>query len=191
VSFGPRPATKGRPQHHPPPAPDPPPAAGIFDLFHYGHARVLEQAKKAFPRVHLVVGVCSDELTHARKGATVMSHAERIECVRHCRWVDEIAPDAPWVIDDAFLARYDIDFVAHDDVPYPDPAGGTADVYAHLRAAGKFWPTQRTGGVSTTGLIARILDDRGLYEARNAARGDLGLGDGATAKAAGSGAAPG
>lgn len=25
--------------------------------------------------------------------------------MRHCRWVDEVVPDAPWVIDEAFLQK--------------------------------------------------------------------------------------
>uniref|UniRef100_A0A6M2EGH1 choline-phosphate cytidylyltransferase n=1 Tax=Populus davidiana TaxID=266767 RepID=A0A6M2EGH1_9ROSI len=92
-------------------------ADGIYDLFHFGHARSLEQAKKLFPNTYLVVGCCNDEVTHKYKGKTVMTDQERYESLRHCRWVDEVIPDAPWVITQEFLDKHRIDYVAHDSLP--------------------------------------------------------------------------
>ena len=91
------------------------------------------QAKNVFPEsdVYLLVGVCSDALTRAKKGKTVMDEGERYEALRHCRYVDEVVRDAPWQLDDEFLAKHKIDFVAHDDVPYT--IGSGQDIYAWLK----------------------------------------------------------
>lgn len=148
-------------------------ADGIFDMFHFGHARALEQAKKLFPDTYLIVGVCSDATTHRFKGKTVMTEDERYESLRHCAWVDEVVEDAPWVLDDAFLERHKIDFVCHDALPYVDNSGqsSSGDVYEHLKKQGKFLETQRTEGISTTDIICRIVRDYDSYVRRNIQRG--------------------
>lgn len=149
-------------------------ADGIWDLFHFGHANALRQAKLAFPHVTLIVGCCTDADTHRWKGKTVMTQAERCESLAHCRWVDEVIPDAPWCATDELLAAHDIDLVCHDAAPYVDTSGLSegGDCYEHLRKKGKFHETQRTPGVSTTELITRVLGSFEEFAARNLARGE-------------------
>ncbi|KAI8144293.1 cytidylyltransferase-domain-containing protein [Fennellomyces sp. T-0311] len=142
---------------------------GIYDMFHFGHAKALEQAKKAFPDVYLMVGVCNDVETHKRKGKTVMKDTERYEAVRHCCWVDQVIPDAPWIVTQEFIDAHQIDYVAHDAEPYQSTESG--DVYAFVKAQGKFLPTQRTDGISTSDLITRIVRDYDSYLRRNLERG--------------------
>ncbi|KAH8887728.1 hypothetical protein GQ53DRAFT_266948 [Thozetella sp. PMI_491] len=144
-------------------------ADGVFDLFHLGHMRQLEQAKKAFPETYLIVGVTGDEETHMRKGLTVLSGQERAETVRHCKWVDEVIENCPWIVTPEFLEEHKIDYVAHDDIPYGADEGD--DIYAPIKAAGKFLVTQRTEGVSTTGIITKIVRDYEKYIARQLRRG--------------------
>jgi len=63
----------------------------------------------------------------------------RCEGVRHCRWVDEVIPDAPWILDAAFLDKWKIDYVAHDEDPYI--ADGHDDIYAFVKKRGEtFFP---------------------------------------------------
>ena len=144
-------------------------ADGVFDLFHLGHMRVLQQAKTAFPDTYLIVGVTGDVETHKRKGLTVMSAKERADSVRHCRWVDEVIEDCPWIIDVPFLEKHNIDYVAHDDLPYGASEGD--DIYKPIKEKGMFLVTQRTEGVSTTGIITKIVRDYEQYVGRQLKRG--------------------
>lgn len=128
-------------------------ADGVFDLFHIGHMRALQQAKMAFDRVHLIVGVTGNKETHKRKGLTVLSAIERAESVRHCKWVDEVIEDCPWVVTAEFLLQHHIDYVAHDDLPYGADEGD--DIYGPIKEKGMFLVTQRTEGLSTTGIITK------------------------------------
>lgn len=119
------------------------------------HMRQLEQAKNAFPEVYLLVGVTGDAETHKRKGLTVLTGSERAETLRHCKWVDEVIPNCPWIVTPDFLEKHKIDYVAHDDLPYGADEGD--DIYTPIKKEGKFLVTQRTEGVSTTGIITKCV----------------------------------
>ncbi|KAH7389566.1 hypothetical protein DE146DRAFT_168992 [Phaeosphaeria sp. MPI-PUGE-AT-0046c] len=144
-------------------------ADGVFDLFHIGHMRQLQQAKTAFPEVHLIVGVTGNKETHKRKGLTVLSATERAESVRHCKWVDEVIEDCPWIVTAEFLEEHNIDYVAHDDLPYGADEGD--DIYGPIKEKGMFLVTQRTEGLSTTGIITKIVRDYDQYIDRQLKRG--------------------
>lgn len=136
-------------------------ADGVYDCFHIGHAKQLEQAKKAFPHCHVIAGVSGQEETERLKGKTLMGENERSEAVRNCKWVDEVILPCPWVLTKQFLDEQEIDFVAHDAVPYS--SAGSGDIYQEVKNLGKFYETKRTDGVSTSDLIVRIIKNRDTF----------------------------
>lgn len=97
----------------------------------------------------------SSGLCEQHKNRPLLESAERYEAVRNCRWVDEVVEDAPWVIDDNFMNKLQIDYVAHDELPYAMATND--DVYDWIKKNGQFLPTRRTEGVSTSDLVARIV----------------------------------
>ena len=82
----------------------------------------LRQAKLSFPTVHLMVGVLSDLLCIQHGEPAHLPHIERCELVRHCRWVDEVVPEAPWRLDEVFIRARRIDYVAIDEGASVNPA---------------------------------------------------------------------
>lgn len=89
-------------------------------MAHVGHFKMLQQAKYSLgdpKKVELVCGVCNDEDTIKYKGKVVMTHEQRCQTMEHCKWVDELRSDAPWVITTAYMEKNRIDFVAHDALP--------------------------------------------------------------------------
>lgn len=146
-------------------------ATGIFDLWHPGHARLLKQCKMLFPNVHLIAGTCNDALTHKKKGQTVNTQWERYENISHCRYVDELFTDIPWVTTVEYMDKYHFDFLAHDDAPYASSSDASSDIYKPLKDAGRFVATQRTTGVSTSDIITRVVKHYDTYICRQLKRG--------------------
>jgi len=144
-------------------------ADGVFDMYHIGHAKVLEQAKKLFKHVTLIVGVSPDHEVIEKKGKLVMSENERVDILRHCKWVDDIIFPCPWTLNIDFIRKHDIHYVAHDDIPYNSV--GMGDIYYEVKRLGMFRATQRTEGISTSDIILRIIKDYDMYVTRSLDRG--------------------
>ena len=64
--------------------------AGVYDMFHIGHLKLLKNAKGMCDR--LVVGVTTDELVSYKGKQAVIPYEDRLEIVRACRYVDAVVP---------------------------------------------------------------------------------------------------
>mmetsp|Transcript_9500 Transcript_9500/g.23774 ORF Transcript_9500/g.23774 Transcript_9500/m.23774 type:complete len:257 (-) Transcript_9500:438-1208(-) len=128
---------------------------GVFDLFHFGHARALKQAKELMPHTTVVAGVCSDDTVRKYRGGTIFTQEERYECVRACKWADEVIEDAPWYVDEEFLEKHKIDYVVHGRGWMHDASG--RELYETAKKIGKFKAIQRTEGISSREILLRII----------------------------------
>jgi len=132
---------------------------GVFDPFQAKDALQLRQAKLSFPSVYLLVGVFADELCVSHQTPIWAAHIDRCELLRHCRWVDEVVPLAPWTITDHFLRTERVDFVAIDEGSSINPACDKErlkgyDLVKGLRMA---IPTRRTTVLTPTPMEPRSL----------------------------------
>ena len=123
----------------------------VADLFHYGHANFLRQAKQFGD--HLIVGIHSDEVVSGYKRTTIMSMEERIENVSSCRYVDEVVPDAPLAVDQEWLNIHRVDLVVHGDDFSDDMRQLCYKIPIYL---GILRLVSYTSEISTTEIIQRI-----------------------------------
>ncbi len=142
---------------------------GVFDCFHYGHALLLKQVKEMFPHVKLIVGIVSDEDVKSQKGKCILTDKERFESIKHCRYTDQVLADTPWTPSVEYLNSIGAHYIAHDPEPYP--YGDMADVYGEIKVAGRFLPTKRTDGISTSDIMLRIIRNYDEYVERSIKKG--------------------
>lgn len=129
---------------------------GAYDLMHYGHMNAFRLARSL--GTHLVVGVNSDESITQCKGAPLLNDSERLTMVSGCKFVDEVVPACPYVMNKEYLEhiiqKYNIDYVVHGDDPCIVDG---KDVYQAAKDSGHFRSIPRTEGVSTTDIVGRML----------------------------------
>ncbi len=122
----------------------------VADLFHYGHVELLRQARDLGD--YLLVGVHADDAVLAHKRKTILTMDERVACIAGCRYVDEVLPNAPWIIDRAWIEKHNINLVVHGDDYTPEYR---EEVYKVAIEMGIFRLVPYTGGISTTEIIRR------------------------------------
>lgn len=125
----------------------------VADLFHYGHVEFLRQASALGG--YVLVGVNADDAVEAHKRKPIQTMEERMASVKACRYVDEVIPNAPWVFDPTWIAKYNIDLVVHGD-DYTDEQ--RRSIYQVPIEMGILRTVTYTKGISTTEIIRRRKD---------------------------------
>ncbi|MFC2015047.1 adenylyltransferase/cytidyltransferase family protein [Chloroflexota bacterium] len=125
----------------------------VGDLFHFGHVEFLKKCR-AFGDC-LLVGISADENLETYKRKPILTMEERVASAAGCRFVDEVIPDAPWMMDRAFIEKHDIQIVVHgDDFPKEE-----MEYYYQVPIElGIFRTVPYTKGISTTEIIGRIKE---------------------------------
>lgn len=120
---------------------------GTFDVFHIGHLRILERARKLGD--HLMVGVSTDSLNYQKKGRNPFySQKERIEIIGALRDVDQV-----FFEESLELKRYYIQTYSADILVMGDDWTGKFDEFKDICRV-EYLP--RTPSISTTAVIEKI-----------------------------------
>lgn len=87
---------------------------GTFDIFHVGHLRLLERARKL--GTELIVGVSTDELNQSKKGRSpVYSFDQRCEILSALRCVDLVFPEESLELKRDYILRYEANILVMGD----------------------------------------------------------------------------
>lgn len=120
---------------------------GTFDLFHFGHVRLLRRLAALGDR--LIVACSTDEFNNLKGKKTVVPFEHRVEVLQACRYVDAVIPEHDWA-----QKRQDIRAHSVDVFGMGDDWAGKFDDLADLCEV-VYLP--RTEDVSTTRVKRRVF----------------------------------
>jgi glycerol-3-phosphate cytidylyltransferase len=87
---------------------------GTFDMFHYGHLRILKRAKKYGDR--LIVGVSTDSFNDKKGKKTIVPFSQRKEIVENIKDVYKVIPENNWKQKTKDIKKYNVDvFIMGND----------------------------------------------------------------------------
>jgi glycerol-3-phosphate cytidylyltransferase len=119
---------------------------GTFDLFHIGHLRLLQRARRLGDR--LIVGISTDEFNSEKGKRTAIPFEERCNIVASLRCVDAVIAELCWDQKQQDIRDHAISVLVMGD----DWAGK----FDHLSELCEVRYLQRTLGISTTDLKKHI-----------------------------------
>ena len=124
---------------------------GTFDVFHYGHLRILERTRELCDR--LIVGVSSDELSFAKKGRyPYYPFEERARIVGALKSVDAVFKEESLELKADYIQKYGAGLLVMGDdwtgkFDWVKPLTGCEVLYL-----------PRTPAISTTAIIEKIRE---------------------------------
>lgn len=126
---------------------------GVFDLFHVGHVRAIQQCIALGDRV--IIGVTGDADAADYKRPPIICETDRVAVVEAMRGVDKVICPCPLIVTAAFMAEHGIDLVVHG---YANPADAErqTEFFAEAAAAGKFQTIGYYDGLSSSSIIAKV-----------------------------------
>lgn len=86
---------------------------GTFDLFHYGHVRLLERLSSLGDALY--VGLSTDSFNALKGKKAVYSYADRRAILLATRFVTDVFPEENWAQKRLDIVRYNADIFAMGD----------------------------------------------------------------------------
>lgn len=125
---------------------------GTFDLLHYGHIRLLKQAKALGD--YLIVGLSTDEFNEQKGKKAYYNYEIRKELLEAIRYVDCVIPEEKWEQKIEDIKKYHVDTV----VMGSDWVG--SDQFEYLKDYCEVEFFNRTEGISTTQIKEELNESK-------------------------------
>ena len=129
----------------------------VADLFHHGHVALLRAAREL--GAHLTVCVVPDErVAVLKQHRPIMRTDERALVVGACRYVDAVITDGPRQTTLAFMRAHDFAIYAFggkDDAELQQKRDDCTELPESM-----IHRLPYTGGVSTSDILRRVLEER-------------------------------
>lgn len=130
---------------------------GVFDLFHIGHLKSIEQCAALGDRV--IIGITGDQDAMGYKRRPIINEADRIAIVKSLQIVDDIVCPCPLLVTNEFMQQRNIDLVAHGFADIFDRDKQIDQFFKVAVEEGKFQEINYYSKMSTTDIISRIKSD--------------------------------